>query len=91
MTPSEMLVHLISELYAHQTAAQLFKRDNPGKPLRELRVDFIDAVFWAGKGKRKKRIGSLGVIHALDSLATGTHHFEEFSIDDADSVTLENC
>ena len=62
------------------------KRDNPGRPVREIRVLYIDADFY--QGRKKRPIGSLNVIQALDALANDVTRFEDFDISDADRVVL---
>ncbi len=62
------------------------KRDNPGRPVREIQVLYIDADFY--QGRKKRPIGSLNVIQALDALANDVTRFEDFDISDADRVVL---
>ena len=62
------------------------KRDNPGRNVREIRVLHIDADFY--QGRKKRPIGSLSVIQALDALANDVTRFEDFDISDADRVVL---
>ena len=62
------------------------KSDNPGRPVREIRILYIDADFH--QGRKKRPIGSLNVIQALDALANDVTRFEDFDISDADRVVL---
>ena len=67
----------------------LAKRDACGRESHataEIRVDHIDAEFF--QGKKKRPIGSLNVIDALDALANDVTRWEEFDLSDADRVQL---
>lgn len=82
----KLLLELIELLNEESKCNEKYNRENLGRtPARELRVDYMDAVFYMGR----KKLGSLGVIQAMDALANGIHRFEDFDLNDATKVKLE--
>jgi len=81
-----LLYSIIDQLNDIRKANEITKRDTCGKSSPEIRVDYIDAVFF--KGKQRKPFATLGVIHAMDSLANDVFLFEEFDISEANRVEL---
>ena len=81
-----LLCSVIDQLNDAYKKFEREKRDNPGRPGREIRVLYIDADFY--QGRKKRPIGSLNVLQALDALANDVTRFEDFDISDADRVVL---
>lgn len=81
-----LLLSVIDQLNDAYKRFEREKHENPGRPVREIRVPYIDAEFY--QGRRKRPIGSLNVIQALDALANDVTRFEDFDISDADRVVL---
>lgn len=82
----EKLLHsIVEQLRDMDKANEKWNRDNIGSQhKRELRVDYIDAVFM----EDGEEIGEIGVIHAMDCCVNDVVYFGDFCIEDADSVTL---
>lgn len=83
-----MLAELVQQLYAMQKANEKFRRENPGKPGKEVRVDYLDAVFYDSKRKSAKEIGRLGVLQAMDCLVNGVIFFGDFTLSDVAKVRV---
>lgn len=84
---NKLLFSIIEQLRDRQAGyAKAYKDSDFRKPRRELRVDYIDAVFFAGR----KRLGSINVVEALAYLAEDVHIFAEFDLHDATRVTLKD-
>lgn len=86
-----LLYSIIEQLTTRHKLIQEMRKDSRFRPdgkqnVRGIECDYVDVDFYMGR--RKKPIGSLGLIEALDALANDVHRFEDFDIHDADRVVV---